>query len=140
MASAEHHPHRKLSAILQADVVGYSRLMGEDEVLTLELLKAHQREFIDPTIEVFHGNIVKLMGDGMLVEFPSVVEAVSCAVTIQQGMAERNKDTSESRQIVLRIGINLGDIIAEGDDIFGDGVNIAARLVVFAFQERYTTP
>jgi adenylate cyclase len=102
--------------------------MGENEALTLERLKAHQRELIDPTIEVFHGNIVKLMGDGMLVEFPSVVEAVSCAVTIQQGMAERNKDTSESRQIVLRIGINLGDIIAEGDDIFGDGVNIAARL------------
>ena len=128
MASARHHPHRKLSAILQADVVGYSRLMGENEALTLERLKTHQRELIEPTIEAFHGHIVKLMGDGMLVEFPSVVEAVSCAVTIQQGMAERNKDTSESRQIVFRIGINLGDIIADGDDIFGDSVNVAARM------------
>jgi TolB-like protein/class 3 adenylate cyclase len=129
MASAkQRHPHRKLSAILQADVVGYSRLMGENEALTLERLKTHQRELIEPTIEAFHGHIVKLMGDGMLVEFPSVVEAVSCAVTIQQGMAERNKETAESEQIVFRIGINLGDIIVEEDDIFGDGVNIAARL------------
>ena len=128
MASARHHPHRKLSAILQADVVGYSRLMGDNEALTLERLKTHQRELIEPTIEAFHGHIVKLMGDGILVEFPSVVEAVSCAVSIQQGMTERNRDTTESEQIVFRIGINLGDIIVEEDDIFGDGVNIAARL------------
>jgi adenylate cyclase len=102
--------------------------MGENEALTLERLKTHQRELIEPTIEAFYGHIVKLMGDGILVEFPSVVEAVSCAVTIQQGMAERNKDTTETEQIVFRIGINLGDIIVEEDDIFGDGVNIAARL------------
>jgi len=128
MASAEHHPHRKLSAILQADVVGYSRLMEENEVLTLERLKTHQSELIEPTIEAFYGHVVKLMGDGVLAEFPSVVEAVSCAVTIQQGMAERNINTSKPEQIVFRIGINLGDIISEGDDIFGDGVNVAARM------------
>lgn len=128
MAPAEDHPPRKLAAILLADVVGYSRLMGEDEAGTLARLKTHQQEFIDPTISMFHGRIVKLMGDGVLVEFPSVVEAVSCAVAIQKGMTERNEGTDESKLIQFRIGINLCDVIIDGDDIFGDGVNITARL------------
>jgi TolB-like protein/class 3 adenylate cyclase/cytochrome c-type biogenesis protein CcmH/NrfG len=128
MVAAENHPPRKLAAILLADVVGYSRLMGEDEAGTLARLKTHQQEFIDPTISMFHGRIVKLMGDGVLVEFPSVVEAVSCAVAIQKGMAERNEGADGSKLIQFRIGVNLCDVIIDGDDIFGDGVNITARL------------
>lgn len=111
-----------------ADVVGYSRMMGEDEEGTLARLNAHRKDFIEPTISTFHGTIVKQMGDGFLVEFTSAVNAVSCAIAIQKGMARRNRDIVESRQIVLRIGINLGDIISDGGDIFGDGVNVAARL------------
>ncbi len=103
-------------------------MMGENEALTLEHLKSHQQELIDPIIAAYHGHVVKLMGDGMLVEFPSVLEAVSSAVAIQQGMANRNKGVPESEQIIFRIGVHLGDIIAEEDDIFGDGVNLAARL------------
>ncbi len=119
---------RRLAAILAADVVGYSRLMGEDEAGTLSALKAHRAELIDPTIAEHHGRTVKLMGDGALVEFASVVNAVQCAVDIQRAMAERNAGVPEERRIVLRVGINLGDIIVEGDDIYGDGVNVAARL------------
>lgn len=119
---------RRLAAVLAADVVGYSRLMGEDEVGTLAMLKAHREEFIDPTITKHHGRIVKLMGDGALVEFASAVDAVECAVEIQEGMARRTIDETENRRIVLRIGINIGDLIVEGDDLYGDGVNIAARL------------
>ncbi len=119
---------RRLAAILAADVVGYSRLMGEDEAGTLSALTAHRAELIDPTIAEHHGRTVKLMGDGALVEFASVVDAVQCAVDIQRAMAERNAGVPEERRIVLRIGINLGDIIVEGDDIYGDGVNVAARL------------
>ncbi|MCH8924610.1 MAG: hypothetical protein IH924_00565 [Proteobacteria bacterium] len=119
---------RRLAAILAADVVGYSRLMGADEVGTLAALKAHRAELIDPTIAEHNGRIVKLMGDGTLVEFTSVVEAVACAVAIQRGMAERNAPMAQDRRIVLRIGINLGDVIVEGEDIYGDGVNVAARL------------
>jgi adenylate cyclase len=119
---------RRLTAILSADVVGYSRLMGEDESGTLERLKACRRELIDPTIEEFHGRIIKLMGDGALVEFASVVDAVQCAAVIQRKMAIREPGVSETQRIQFRIGVNLGDIIVEGNDIYGDGVNIAARL------------
>ncbi len=119
---------RRLAAILSADVVGYSRLMEKDEAGTLAALKAHRAELIDPKIAEYHGRIVKLMGDGALVEFPSVVDAVECADDIQVGMAARNADVPEGRRIEFRIGINLGDIIVEGEDIYGDGVNVAARL------------
>jgi class 3 adenylate cyclase/pimeloyl-ACP methyl ester carboxylesterase len=119
---------RRLAAILAADVVAYSRLMQADEVGTLEALKAHRRELIDPVIADHRGRIVKTTGDGALVEFASVVDAVGCAVAIQRGMMSRNVNLAEDVRIVFRIGINVGDIIIDGDDIFGDGVNIAARL------------
>ena len=119
---------RRLAAIMAADVVSYSRLMGADEVGTLRTLKAHRRDLIDPAIAGHRGRIVKTTGDGMLVEFPSVVDAVGCAVAIQRGMFGRNAEVPEEKRIVFRIGINVGDIITDGDDIFGDGVNIAARL------------
>ncbi|PZM16710.1 adenylate/guanylate cyclase domain-containing protein [Rhizobium tubonense] len=119
---------RRLTAILSADVVGYSRLMGEDEGGTLERLKACRRELVDPAIEEFHGRIIKLMGDGALVEFASVVDAVQCAAVIQRKLANSDQGVSERQRIQFRIGVNLGDIIVEGDDIYGDGVNIAARL------------
>ncbi len=119
---------RRLAAILATDVVGYTRLMGEDEAGTLAALKAHRKDFIDPMIAEHGGRIVKLMGDGALVEFASVSDAVSCAVEVQRGMAERNAEVPNERRIIFRIGINLGDVIIEGDDIYGDGVNIAARL------------
>ncbi len=123
---------RKLTAILAADVVGYSRLMGEDEAGTLVALKAYRNETIDPRIAEHSGRIVKLMGDGALVEFPSVVEAVLCAVEIQEALAERNAGVVDGRRIELRIGINVGDVIVDGDDIYGDGVNVAARLETLA--------
>ena len=119
---------RRLAAIMAADVVSYSRLMGADEVGTLRKLKAHRRELVDPAIAGHRGRIVKTTGDGMLVEFPSVVDAVACAVAIQRGMLSRNAAEPEHKQVIFRIGINVGDIIIDGDDIFGDGVNIAARL------------
>jgi class 3 adenylate cyclase/pimeloyl-ACP methyl ester carboxylesterase len=119
---------RRLAAILAADIAGYSRLMGQDEVGTLQALKAHRRELIDPTIARHHGRIVKTTGDGMLVEFASIVDAVGCAVAIQRGMISRNDPVQHDRRIVFRIGINVGDIITDGDDIYGDGVNVAARL------------
>ncbi len=119
---------RRLAAILAADVVGYSRLMGEDEAGTLERLKSLRRELVQPKIIERKGRIVKLMGDGLLAEFPSVVEAVQCAVDIQQSMIGREADLADERRIRLRIGVNLGDIIVEGSDIYGDGVNVAARL------------
>ena len=119
---------RRLAAILAADVVGYSRLMSKDEAETLTHLKAHREELIDPEIAEHHGRIVKLMGDGTLVEFASVVDAVECAAAIQRGMAVRNEHEPEDRRIAFRIGVHLGDVIVEGDDIYGDGVNIAARL------------
>jgi class 3 adenylate cyclase len=107
---------RRLAAILVADVVGYSRLMEADEVGVLGELQAHRRELIDPTIAEHHGRIVKLIGDGVLVEFASVVDAVACAVQIQRGMAKRNAGAAE-RRIELRIGVHLGDVIVDGDDI-----------------------
>jgi adenylate cyclase len=119
---------RRLAAILAADVAGYSRLMGADEEDTLARLKAHRRELIDPKIGEHRGRIVKTTGDGILIEFPSVVEAISCAVAVQRGMVERNAGTPQDRRIAFRIGVNLGDIIVEDGDIHGDGVNIAARL------------
>jgi adenylate cyclase len=122
------HMEHKLAAVLAADMVGYSRLMGIDEVGTLARLRTHRIELIDPAIAKNNGNIIKTTGDGMLVEFQSVADAVRCAVEVQERMARRNSDVAEDRQIQFRIGINLGDIIFQDDDIFGDGVNIAARL------------
>jgi class 3 adenylate cyclase len=119
---------RRLSAILAADVVGYSRLMGADEVGTLHALSVHRRDLIDPTIASHRGRIVKTTGDGLLVEFASAVDAVRCAVEVQRGMAERNEAVPPEQRIEFRIGINVGDIIGVGDDIYGDGVNVAARL------------
>ena len=119
---------RRLSAIMAADVVGYSRLMGGNEVGTLTALKRHRAEMIDPCIAKHQGRIVKLTGDGMLVEFPSVVSAVECACSVQREMRERNVAIPEDRRIEFRIGVNLGDVIVDDDDIFGDGVNVAARL------------
>jgi adenylate cyclase len=112
--------------------VGYSRLMGIDEEGTLERLKAHRRELGDPKIREHHGRIVKTTGDSMLVEFSSVVDAVRCAAEIQRAMADRDTDAPEDRRIRFRIGIDLGDIVVEDDDIFGDGVNVAARLEALA--------
>src|SRR6266481_6962509 len=123
---------RRLAAILAADVAGYSRLMGADEEGTHERLRAHLRELVDPKIREHQGRIVKNTGDGMLVEFPSVVDAMRCAAEVQRGMLDREPEATDERQIRFRIGINLGDVIAEGDDIFGDGVNVAARLEALA--------
>jgi len=123
---------RRLAAILAGDVVGYSRLMGIDEEATLRDLKEHRAAFLHPKVAEHRGRIVKTTGDGVLIEFPSVVDAVRCAVEIQRGMAERNADIPAERRIELRIGINLGDIIIDDDDIYGDGVNVAARLEALA--------
>jgi adenylate cyclase len=123
---------RRLAAILAADVAGYSRLMGADEEGTHERLKGHLRQLVDPKIKEHHGRVVKNTGDGMLVEFSSVVEAVRCAAELQRGMADRNADIPEDKRIAFRMGINLGDVIAEPDDIYGDGVNVAARLEALA--------
>lgn len=119
---------RRLTAILAADVAGYSRLMGADEEGTLAQLKAHRRTLVDPNITEHRGRIVKTTGDGMLVEFASVVDALRCAVEVQQGMAKRNAQVPQDKRIDFRVGINVGDIIIEPHDIYGDGVNIAARL------------
>jgi TolB-like protein/class 3 adenylate cyclase/Flp pilus assembly protein TadD len=125
-------PVRRLTAILAADVAGYSRLMGADEEGTHERLNGHLRALVNPKIAEHRGRIVKNTGDGFLAEFPSVVDAVRCAVEVQRGMAERNVDTPPEQRIEFRVGINLGDVIAEGEDIFGDGVNVAARLETLA--------
>ena len=119
---------RRLAAIFAADVAGYSRLMGADEEGTLERLKAHRRQLIDPKISEHRGRIVKTTGDGLLAEFPSVVDAVRCAAEVQRGMLDRESEITEDQRIRFRIGLNLGDVIVEGADIFGDGVNVAARL------------
>ncbi|WP_407113142.1 adenylate/guanylate cyclase domain-containing protein [Bradyrhizobium sp. LMG 9283] len=123
---------RRLAAILAADIAGYSRLMGADEEGTLARLKAHRRELIDPKNKQHRGRIVKTTGDGILIEFPSVVEAVRFAIEVQQGMLERNAEVPEDKRIEFRVGINLGDVIVEGRDLYGDGVNIAARLEALA--------
>jgi adenylate cyclase len=124
--------HRRLAAIVSLDVAGYSRLMGIDESGTLAALKRHRRELIDPKIAEHAGRIVKTTGDGLLLEFPSVVDAVRCAVDVQRGMTERNDAVVPDQRLEFRIGINVGDIIIDGDDIFGDGVNVAARLEALA--------
>jgi adenylate cyclase len=123
---------RRLAAILVADVVGYSRLMEADETGTLAALKELHKELIKPLVHQHGGRIVKFVGDGVLVEFPSAVNAVSCAVAIQRMIADANVPIEESKRILLRIGINVGDVIGEGDDIYGEGVNIAARLETLA--------
>src|SRR3974377_1765295 len=123
---------RRLAAILAADVAGYSRLMGADEEGTHERLKKLLHQLVDPKIKEHSGRIVKQTGHGLLVEFASIVDAVGCAAEIQEGMSDRNTDIAEDKRISFRIGINLGDVIVEPDDIFGDGVNIAARLEALA--------
>src|SRR6266403_2087211 len=123
---------RRLTAILAADVVGYSRLMGAHEAATLAALKTLRTDFIDPKVAEHQGRIVKLTGDGMLAEFPSVVSAVACAADVQRGMRARNAGVTQENRIEFRIGVNLGDVIVEDGDIFGDGVNVAARLEALA--------
>src|SRR6266404_3823894 len=123
---------RRLAAILAADLAGYSRLMGADEEGTHQRLQALRRELLDLKIAEHHGRIVKTTGDGLLAEFASVVDAVRCAAEVQRGMLDREPAATDERQIRFRIGINLGDVIAEGGDIFGDGVNVAARLEALA--------
>ena len=125
---ADERVNRKLAAILAADVVGYSRLMGADEAGTLAALKRHRETVFDPAVAAHNGRIVKLIGDGAIVEFASVIDAVNCALSVQRSDATAPPRSASQPTIVLRIGINLGDVIIEGDDIYGDGVNIAARL------------
>ena len=129
---ASGRPKRRLAAILSADVVGYSRLMGVDETGTLARLQHIRNQVIDPTIAAHSGRTIKLMGDGALLEFASVVDAVSCALEIQRLVLEYNCDRPEDRSIQFRIGINVGDVIVDGDDIYGDGVNVAARIEALA--------
>src|SRR5208282_1484400 len=125
--TSDRHPERKLAAILAADVVGYSSLMGEDEAGTARAVREH-REAATPIVRDLGGRLVKTMGDGVLLEFPSVVAAVECAIAIQKQMVERNAGVPEAKRILYRIGVNLGDVLIDGEDILGDGVNIAARL------------
>lgn len=128
VAGAAARATRRLAAILAADVAGYSRLMGQDEPGTLARLQAHRKKVIEPLVTEYRGRIINLAGDSALCEFPSVVEAVACAAAIQKGMADREQDLPEALRIRFRIGVNVGDVIAEGGDIYGDGVNVAARL------------
>jgi adenylate cyclase len=125
---SEQAPRRRLAAILAADVVGYSRMMQADEAGTLAALKARYQDILLPLVTKYHGRVVKLMGDGVLIEYASAVDAVACAIELQGAMLAANADLEDDRQIVLRTGINLGDVIVEGSDLYGDGVNIAARL------------
>ena len=119
---------RRLAAIVAADVVGYSRLMGRDESGTLARLREHRKQRFEPTLARHGGRLVKLTGDGALAEFPSAVDALGAAIEFQQAMAEANRDQPEDTRVVFRIGLHLGDLIVEGDDLYGDGVNVAARL------------
>src|SRR5262249_51443749 len=132
LAMSKQAPRRRLAAILAADVVGYSRMMQADEAGTLAILKSRRSEILQPLVAKHHGRVVKLMGDGMLVEFASAVDAVECAVQLQEAMQAANSGLPEDRRIVLRVGINLGDVIVEGSDLYGDGVNVAARLEALA--------
>src|SRR5262245_35406650 len=129
---SDETPQRRLAAILAADVVGYSRMMQADEAGTLAALKARRTEIFQPLVSKHRGRIIKVMGDGVLVEFASAVEAVNCAMALQEAMAVANEAAEESRRVVLRIGINLGDVMVEGGDLYGDGVNIAARIEALA--------
>src|SRR5499427_932574 len=125
---SEQGPRRRLAAILAADVVGYSRLMERDEAGTMATLKARRKEVLEPVVARHQGRIFKVTGDGVLVEFGSAVNAVQCAIDLQQEMAAANDGQPADRSIILRIAVNLGDVIVEGSDLYGDGVNIAARL------------
>jgi class 3 adenylate cyclase len=129
---SEKRVERRLAAILAADVVGYSRLVGDDEEGTLERMRVLRRTLVDPKIKEHRGRVVRTIGDGLLVTFASVVDAVRCAVDVQRDMALRNTDVPADRRIEFRIGINLGDIIKDGREIYGDGVNVAARLEALA--------
>src|SRR4030095_1545357 len=124
---AEERVQRRLAAIIAADVVGYSRLMELDEAGTLAALKARRKKILQPLVAEHQGRIVKLMGDGVLVEFASAVNAVACAIEMQKGLAAANARNTD-RDILFRVGINLGDVVVQGEDIYGDGVNVAARL------------
>src|SRR5262245_5686237 len=124
----EERLQRRLAAILAADVVGYSRLMERDESGTLATLKARRKEVLEPLVARHQGRIFKVTGDGVLIEFGSDVKAVQCAIELQHDMAAANGDQTDDHHIVLRIGVNLGDVMTEGSDLYGDGVNIAARL------------
>jgi class 3 adenylate cyclase len=119
---------RRLAAILATDVVGYSRLMEQDEAGTLAALRERRKSILQPLLATYDGRLVKVIGDGVLVEFASAVNAVQCAVEVQKSMAEANNGVPGARRIVLRIGVNIGDVIIEGSDLYGDGVNVAARL------------
>src|SRR5262245_14593545 len=129
---AEERAQRRLAAILAADVVGYSRLIEQDEAGTLAALKERRKGILQPVVADHHGRIIKVMGDGVLVEFTSAVNAVACAVELQKRMAAANEGVLEQQRIVLRIGINLGDVMVEGGDLYGDGVIIAVRLQALA--------
>src|SRR5690348_1018203 len=124
----EERAQRRLAAILAADVVGYSRLMQADEAGTLAALKVRRSGVLQPIVSKHRGRVVKLMGDGVLIDFASAVDAVECAVQLQAGMQSANADLPEDKRVVLRIGVNLGDVMVVGSDIYGDGVNVAARL------------
>src|SRR5260221_3043272 len=132
MASRFKRPERRLAGVLAADMVGYSRLTRLDEEGTVARLRALRRDLFDPVIAEHRGRIVKTTGDGLLVEFASVVDAVRCALRVQQGMAILNTDVRSDRRIEFPVGINLGDVVVDGDDLLGDGVNIAARLAQLA--------
>src|SRR5262249_28318237 len=129
---SEQAPRRRLAVILAADVVGYSRMMQANEAGTLAALKSRRTEILQPLVAKHHGRTVKLMGDGVLVEFGSAVDAVACAAELPGPMEKTNVGLPEARQIVLRVGINLGDVMVEGSDLYGDGVNVAARLEAIA--------
>src|SRR5262252_2387079 len=129
---AEERVQRRLAAILAADVAGYSRLMGADEEGTLARLKSHRKDLLDPKIAEHRGRIVKTTGDGLLAEFASVVDALRCAIEVQRGMAARNSSVPPEQRIEFRLGLNVGDIVIEAGDIYGDGVNVAARLEALA--------
>src|SRR5689334_7447006 len=128
----EERVQRRLAAIVVADVVGYSRLIEQDEAGTIAVLRERRKDILMPLVAEHHGRIVKVMGDGVLVEFASAVNAVGCAVELQERMAGANDGLPDERRIVLRIGINLGDLVVEGGDLYGDGVNVAARLQAMA--------
>ncbi len=130
--STHPHPHRRLAAILAADLAGFSQMMGRDEEGTVRRLKQVRREIVDPTLEEHYGKVIKNTGDGFLAMFDSPLEAVRCAIVIQQSLAARNTGLPRDYWLQYRIGVNLGDVIVETDDVFGDGVNIAARLEALA--------
>ena len=131
---AEDTVHRRLTVVVSADVVAYSRLIGADEAGTRAALNSHRRELIDPNLAEHHGRLVSTAGDSLLAEFTSVVAAVQWAVEFQRGMKDRNVETPVDRRIIFCIGINLGEVIVEGEDIHGDGVNVAARLQALVFR------